>query len=101
MDELKIFRKNNNLTQDELGSYLGMKKSFISKVENGKEKLPDAKYQKLLFNDKGWDTSVLVNADNTIKDDSSDLRTRLAVLEKENELLREQNEFLKSMLQNR
>lgn len=98
MESLKIFRKNNNLTQDELGSYLGMKKSFISKVENGKEKLPEAKYQKLLSNDKGWDTSVLINADNTIKDDTSDLRTRIAVLEKENELLREQNEFLKTLL---
>ena len=26
----------NGLTQDELGAYLGMQKSFISKIENGR-----------------------------------------------------------------
>ena len=61
MIDLRGFRKTNNLTQDELGEYLGMKKSFISKVENGREKLPAVKLQKLLSNDKGWDTSMLVD----------------------------------------
>lgn len=60
MIDLKGFRKANNLTQEELGKYLGMKKSFVSKVENGKEKLPQPKLQKLLSNRKGWDTSNLI-----------------------------------------
>ena len=60
MIDLKAFRKANNLTQEELGKYLGMKKSFVSKVENGKEKLPQPKLQKLLANRKGWDTSNLI-----------------------------------------
>lgn len=59
MVDLKAFRKANGLTQDELGAYLGMKKSFISKIENGKEKFPEAKFQKLVNNDRGWDTSAL------------------------------------------
>ena len=63
MIDLKTFRKSNNLTQDELGLFLGMKKSFISKIENGKEKLPQQKLQKLLDNPNGWDTSSLVISD--------------------------------------
>lgn len=59
MIDLRAFRKANNLTQDTLGEYLGMKKSFISKIENGKEKLPKDKFQKLIGNDRGWDTSML------------------------------------------
>lgn len=59
MIDLKGFRKANNLTQEELGEYLGMKKSFISKIEHGKEKFPADKFQKLLKNDKGWDITNL------------------------------------------
>ena len=59
MIDLREFRRANHLTQDELGEYLGIKKSFISKVENGKEKLPDDKFQKLVNNDRGWDTTYL------------------------------------------
>jgi len=58
MEVLKIFRQVNNLTQEELGDYLGMKKSFVSKIENGKDKLPAQKFQKLINNDKGWDISM-------------------------------------------
>ena len=59
MIKLKEFRKANALTQDELGAYLGMKKSFISKIENGREKLPADKFQKLLNNTFGWNVSCL------------------------------------------
>ncbi|MBQ9660733.1 MAG: helix-turn-helix transcriptional regulator [Bacteroidales bacterium] len=57
--DLKEFRKANGLTQAQLGEFLGMKKSFISKIENGKEKLPPLKFRKLLDNDQGWDVSML------------------------------------------
>lgn len=124
MIDLKSFRKINNLTQGELGEYIGMKKSFISKIENGKEKLPESKLQKLLTNTMGWDTTMLeksptintrvsgngsanvqVGSNNKLVQDSSDLKVQIAVLEKENELLREQrellleqNDFLKTLL---
>lgn len=124
MIDLKSFRKINNLTQGELGEYIGMKKSFISKIENGKEKLPEGKLQKLLANTMGWDTTMLeqsptintrvsgngsanvqVGSNNKLVQDSSDLKVQIAVLEKENELLREQrellleqNDFLKTLL---
>lgn len=62
MIELKEFRKANNLTQDELGDYLGIKKSFISRIEHGMALLPEDKFKKLLDNTKGWDVTVLKNA---------------------------------------
>lgn len=62
MADLKLFRKQNNLTQDELGEYLGIKKSFISRIENGFHKLPQEKLSKLLENDLGWNVSALLTS---------------------------------------
>lgn len=62
MADLKLFRKQNNLTQDELGEYLGIKKSFISRIENGFHKLPHEKLSKLLENDLGWNVSALLTS---------------------------------------
>ena len=127
MCDLRKFREVNNLTQTELGEYIDMKKSFISKIENGKEKLPALKLQKLLSNPNGWDTSMLTsdrpsitaraegNArveigsrnKNFCQEVSGDTEkdTRIAILEKENEMLRErlkdkdgQIEFLKTLI---
>lgn len=61
MADLKQFRKQNNLTQDELGEYLGIKKSFISRIENGFHKLPQEKLSKLLENNLGWNVSALLS----------------------------------------
>lgn len=57
--DLKAFRKANNLTQEQLGDYLGIKKSFISTIESGKDPMPKVKLSKLLSNPFGWDTSML------------------------------------------
>lgn len=57
--DLKAFRKVNNLTQIELGEYLGVQKAFISSIENGRNKLPKAKLTLLLQNPHGWDVSML------------------------------------------
>lgn len=59
MEALKIFRKENNLTQTALGEYLGVKKSYLSLVESGRAKLSREKFDKLLANDRGWGTSAL------------------------------------------
>ena len=62
MADLKLFRKQNNLTQGELGEYLGIKKSFISRIENGFHKLPHEKFSKLLENNLGWNVSALLTS---------------------------------------
>lgn len=58
--DLKKFRFDNNLTQSELGDYLDIGKSFISRIEGGTAKLPPDKLTKLLGNPYGWDTSMLI-----------------------------------------
>lgn len=63
MKELVEFRRMNGLTQDELGAYLGMQKSFISKIENGREKFPRDKFQKLIENKEGWYVEPLMNVE--------------------------------------
>lgn len=57
--DLKAFRKTNNLTQEQVGDYLGIKKSFISQIESGKCSMPPEKFNKLLGNPYGWDVSAL------------------------------------------
>lgn len=57
--DLKAFRKTNNLTQEQVGDYLGIKKSFISQIESGKCSMPPEKFNKLLENPYGWDVSAL------------------------------------------
>lgn len=64
--DLKAFRKANNLTQSELGEYLGVQKSFISTIESGKDPMPKAKLSKLLENNRGWDTTMLVGDKNVV-----------------------------------
>jgi transcriptional regulator with XRE-family HTH domain len=61
--DLKEFRIVNNLTQTELGDYLGVLKGFISKIENGKDKLPEPKFRKLINNPNGWDVSMLTQSE--------------------------------------
>jgi transcriptional regulator with XRE-family HTH domain len=73
MEALKKFRKANSITQSELGEYLGIKKSFISSIENGRAKLPEEKFAKLLNNDRGWDISILAaesKQTNIVRNDS-------------------------------
>lgn len=78
--DLKEFRIVNNLTQTELGDYLGVQKGFISKIENGKDKLPELKFRKLLNNPHGWDTSMLTQpseASDTLQSQDDALITEL------------------------
>ena len=108
--DLKEFRIVNNLTQTELGEYLGVLKGFISKIENGKEKLPEPKFRKLLNNPYGWDVSMLTQPD--VPDETSqsqndvlvaELRAQIEKLESKvdqlNQELGEKNALLKMMRQ--
>lgn len=105
MIDLKSFRKVNNLTQDDVGDYLGIKKSFISRIENNLAKLPEDKLRKLLENHYGWDTSMLIvdaaiagdviqaNGQNNVGKMVAD--AEISSLKKENEMLRAQVDELK------
>ena len=118
MADLHTFRKANKLKQEDLAKYLNTTRAFISMVETGVSKLPAEKLSLLLNNPHGWDTSMLIDggiyagnnnagdvnvqighqnqADNCPKDE--DAATQLAVLKKENQMLREQIEFMKTLI---
>ncbi len=57
---LRLFRKRNSLTQDEVALFLGTSKGFISQVENGRVKLPEDKVYRILDNDRGWNLDGFV-----------------------------------------
>ena len=59
--DIKAFRKVNNLTQSELGEYLGCTKAFISAIEKGNRPLPEEMYSKLIDSDCGWDLSLIMS----------------------------------------
>lgn len=52
---LRLFRKVNSLTQDDIAEYLGVTKAFISQIENGRVDLPEGKLHRLLNNPHGWE----------------------------------------------
>ena len=106
--DLKAFRKANNLTQDKLGEYLGIKKSFVSTIESGKDPMPKDKLSKLLNNPFGWDTSMLSNAETPMSSNPltesalvAELRAQIERLEAKvdnlNQELGEKNALLKLM----
>lgn len=59
-DRVTFFRRLNKLTQDDLAEFLGVTRSFISQIENGRVDLPFSARQQILENDRGWDVSPLV-----------------------------------------
>nr|DAK76864.1 MAG TPA: helix-turn-helix domain protein [Caudoviricetes sp.] len=126
MADLHTFRKANKLKQEDLAKYLNTTRAFISMVETGASKLPAEKLSLLLNNPHGWDTSMLISGDiyagnNNAGDvnvqigqnragsrpKDGDATTQIAVLEKENEMLREQLkdkeaqiDFLRALVKN-
>lgn len=59
MVDIKGFRKANNLTQQAVADYLGIKKAFVCQIETGRHSLPSKHLEKLLNNTEGWDTTLL------------------------------------------
>lgn len=118
MVDLHSFRKVNKLKQEDLAKYLNTTRAFISMIETGVSKLPSEKLSLLLNNTQGWDTKMLVDnggiyagnnnagdvnvqiGQNRVNDrkKDSDEATQIAVLEKENQMLREQIEFMKTLI---
>ncbi len=56
---LKAFRICNGLYQKDIAEYLDVTATFISAIERGNAKLPMEHLEKLLNNDRNWDTSPL------------------------------------------
>jgi transcriptional regulator with XRE-family HTH domain len=108
--DLKAFRKANNLTQSELGEYLGVKKAFVSQMESDKCPIPSDKFNKLINNPYGWDTSLLSQSNSAeevapIKEGAliAELRAQIERLESKvdnlNQELGEKNALLRMMRQ--
>ena len=108
--DLKAFRKANNLTQDKLGEYLGIKKSFISTIESDKDPMPKDKLSKLMTNPYGWDVSMLtqsdiVPAEKPVANDAlvAELRAQIETLQCKldnlNQKIGEQNALIKMLRQ--
>ena len=60
MNAYKSFLKANGLKQVELALFLEVTESAVSNVVRGKANLSEEKLIKILQNDQGWDTSMLV-----------------------------------------
>lgn len=90
--ELKLFRKANNLKQEELAEELGVSRSFISQVEAGHSKMPKSLWDKILHNTCGWETQMLVEDETAMSENetsSSELLDyfRSKVAEQEQEII--------------
>lgn len=116
--DIKDFLYKNKLKQVELAKYLGVTEAFISRMVKGMGNPSKENLTKILNNPYGWDTSMLINgsiyAGNNNAGDvnvqigqnrasgyahaAGDSSMKIAVLEKENEMLREQIEFLKTLI---
>lgn len=59
MIDLKGFRWDNSLTQADVAAFLGVSKPFISRIESGKDLLPEDKLSMLRNNEKGWNIAKL------------------------------------------
>ncbi len=62
MQKFKAFRKKNNLTQEEVAAYFGVKQSFISQIENNIRSIPESFISKLQA-DSIYDYSDLIDRD--------------------------------------
>ena len=64
MNAYKDFLKKNHLKQVELADFLGIKEPSISNVVRGKGNLSEENLNKILTNNRGWDTSMFTKSGN-------------------------------------
>ena len=67
MVNLKEFRKANGLSQIELAKLLNVGQGFISQMEKGTRPIPADILSTLINNDKGWDTSMLIEKERSVQ----------------------------------
>jgi hypothetical protein len=61
-EKLDAFLYSNRLKSSDLVEFWGVTKGGVSQILNGTTKLPTKRLNELLNNDKGWDTSMLVDS---------------------------------------
>lgn len=101
MIDLKTFRKINKLTQQDVADYLGgIGKAFISQIEHGTCRLPTKHLEALLNNDRGWDTSLLLETGTIIQKigDNSEHNTQI-VGDAELAVCQQKVEYLERLLE--
>lgn len=57
--DIRKFRKANNISQKDLADFAGVTQGAVSQWESGLTNIPSSIFQKIMLNDKGWDTSTL------------------------------------------
>ena len=60
---IKKFRKTNNISQQSLAEFAGVTQGAVSQWESGLTNIPSQIFQRLLSNGQGWDTSALLESD--------------------------------------
>ncbi len=101
--DLKEFRKINFLNQSDVAKHLGISKSFISRVEKGREKLPEKQLQRLIENGMGWDVAPLLKEiDITPEPEEEDvfpvsLDERDVIVKELNRIIDEKNKIIDQM----
>lgn len=60
--DLRLFRKTNDLSQQDLADFLSVGRSFISQIETGIAPLPQEQLAKILGNEE-WDCTQLTESD--------------------------------------
>lgn len=118
MTDFELFIRQNGIKKKEIAQFFGSSAQFVSQLCSGVRSLPYDKLALLKQNTKGWDTTMLsergeIIAGNNNRGDvnvqigqnrvharkkDSDEATQIAVLEKENQMLREQIEFMKTLI---
>lgn len=66
MTQIANFLKTNKLTQVGLAQFLGITEAAVSNMARGKSNPSEANMLKILSNDRGWDTSMLAPAAQTV-----------------------------------
>ena len=120
MTDFELFIKKNAIKKKEIAEFIGTSNAFITQLCQGLSPLPADKLKKIKEN-ASWDTSMLSYGEKTSiiagNNNAGDVNvqigqnraaggsrapgdsdTKIAVLEKENEMLREQIEFLKTLI---
>lgn len=101
MIDLKAFRKENKLKQTEVADFLGVSFGFISQIERGERKLPEAFADRLLQNDRGWVTDGIAQmGDNAIAkvEEGGMLAAIVAKIDAQNARFEEQNRQIDRLL---
>lgn len=92
----------NELKQIEVANYLGVSRGFISQVVAGTRPVPENMLNKLINNNKGWDTSLLTEPKKENAATSEYDGLRFASIDELIELIKKRDELVSKILdQNR